>query len=97
MCAALTGLLAALYTEQGSGSAYDKELEKLSSFYNTVEFLPLLFLGFYCTEEMARLFLLLGEMSNLSGLIVDFSLTLTSQYMPPVRPVSSFSTLGSDS
>ena len=84
-CASLTGLLAALYTEEGKGSDYDKELEKLSSFYNTVEFLPLLFLGFYCTSEMARLFALMGDISTLSGLCVDFSLTLASNYMPPVR------------
>ena len=46
-------------------------ISKLSKFYDTVDFLPVLFLGFYTTAELARLISLLKTMSSLRTNLID--------------------------
>ena len=65
------GLLSCIYTEQGTDSHYDITITKLSKFYDTVDFLPVLFLGFYTSAELARLILLLKTMSSLRTNLID--------------------------
>ena len=65
------GLIGCIYTEQGTDSHYDRTISKLSKFYDTVDFLPVLFLGFYTTAELARLISLLKTMSSLRANLID--------------------------
>jgi len=65
------GLTGCIYTEEGTDSHYDITISKLSKFYDTVDFLPVLFLGFYTTAELARLISLLKTMSSLRANLID--------------------------
>ena len=77
-------MLGALYTENGK-SEYDAELAKLSHFYNTIEYLPIVFLGFYTTAEMNRLYLIMTAMLSLSTHTTDLGTRLAAMVSPPVE------------